>query len=114
MASSVSSERVFSSAGITISKLRNCLDANIIEALQCLKSLIHQDLMLRDVPSIAEEEAKLKRADKQLANQDTTAIEVVDASDGNDLSWEGASNGNNNVIEVSGNDSEIDLTGSLE
>ena len=52
MASSVSSERAFSPVGITISKWCNCLDANIVEALQCLKS--HQDLMLRDVVSIAD------------------------------------------------------------
>jgi hypothetical protein len=37
MASSVSSERVFSSAGITLSKRRNRLQADIVEALQFLK-----------------------------------------------------------------------------
>ncbi|PCH40503.1 hypothetical protein WOLCODRAFT_57295, partial [Wolfiporia cocos MD-104 SS10] len=37
MASSVSSERAFSSAGITISKRRNHLKADIVEALQLLK-----------------------------------------------------------------------------
>ncbi|PCH39190.1 hypothetical protein WOLCODRAFT_59296, partial [Wolfiporia cocos MD-104 SS10] len=37
MASSVSSERAFSSAGITISKWQNCLCADIVEALQFLK-----------------------------------------------------------------------------
>ncbi|KZT01120.1 uncharacterized protein LAESUDRAFT_615605, partial [Laetiporus sulphureus 93-53] len=37
MASSVSSERTFSSAGIIISKHHNCLKADIIEVLQCLK-----------------------------------------------------------------------------
>ena len=40
MASSVSSEWAFSSAGITISKHRNQLKADIVEALQCLKCLI--------------------------------------------------------------------------
>src|ERR1700761_3419404 len=40
MASSVSSERAFSSAGITICKQRHRLDADIVESTQCLKSLI--------------------------------------------------------------------------
>lgn len=38
MASSVSSERAFSSAGITITKRRNRLKGDIMEALQFLKS----------------------------------------------------------------------------
>jgi hypothetical protein len=45
MSSSVSSERAFSSAGITISKRRNRLKGDIVEALQCLKCLIHKDLL---------------------------------------------------------------------
>ena len=57
MASSVSSERAFSSAGITISKRRNRLKADIVEALQCLKCLIKQDLLFQDTddPSVAAE-----------------------------------------------------------
>ena len=66
MASSVSSERAFSSAGITISKRRNRLDADIVEALQCLKSFIAQDLMVRDVVSITDEEQDLDFADEPL------------------------------------------------
>lgn len=85
MASSVSSEHAFSSAGITISKQCNCLDADIIEALQCLKSFIGQDLMVRDVVSIANEEQDLDNVDEQPVNQDSTAIEVVEG--GKDLSW---------------------------
>jgi len=47
MASSVSSERAFSSAGITISisKRRDRLKGNIVEALQILKCLFHHDLI---------------------------------------------------------------------
>ena len=56
MASSVPSERAFSIAGITITKRRNCLKGDIVEALQCLKSLA---LMARDTTSISEEEANL-------------------------------------------------------
>ena len=70
MASSVSSERAFSSAGITICKRRNRLDADIVESLQCLKSFIQQNLMAQDVVSIAEEEQELNDMDGQPMNQD--------------------------------------------
>ncbi len=45
MASSVSSERAFSSAGITITKRRNRLTHDIVEALQILKAAIREDLL---------------------------------------------------------------------
>ncbi|KAF5314033.1 hypothetical protein D9611_006951 [Ephemerocybe angulata] len=48
MASSVSSERAFSAAGITISKRCNRLKKDIVEALQILKSLLQKDLMFRE------------------------------------------------------------------
>lgn len=48
MASSVSSERAFSAAGITISKRRNSLKADIVEALQVLRSLLNADLIYRE------------------------------------------------------------------
>ena len=102
MASSVSSERAFSLAGITICKRRNRLDADIAKSLQCLKSFILQDLMVWDVVSIAEEEQDLDDADGQLVNQDTTAIEVVDAGD--ELSWGVDGNG---VADTGGNDMDI-------
>ncbi|EJF57594.1 hypothetical protein DICSQDRAFT_44166, partial [Dichomitus squalens LYAD-421 SS1] len=44
MASLISSERAFSSAGITTSKRRSQLKGDIVEALQGLKCLIRQDL----------------------------------------------------------------------
>ena len=69
MASSVSSERVFSSASITISKRHNCLDADIVKALQCLKCLIQQDLMVHTVSTLADEEQELNYKDDQPANQ---------------------------------------------
>lgn len=55
MASSVSSERAFSQAGITISKRRNRLKSDIVEALQCLKCAIHRNLLFREAPSSADE-----------------------------------------------------------
>lgn len=45
MASSVSSEHMFSSARITISKHRNRLKGDIVEALQCLKCLLCHNLI---------------------------------------------------------------------
>lgn len=82
MASSVASERAFSAAGITISKRRNRLDADIIEALQCLKSLNSQDLMSRVFPNVADEEKLLDDADRRQVNQEGCANEVVeDAED---------------------------------
>lgn len=48
MASSVSSERAFSAAGITISKRRNRLRHDIVEALQFLKTMIRKDLLFRE------------------------------------------------------------------
>ena len=76
MASSISSEQAFSSAGITICKWRNHLDADIVEALQCLKLLIHQDLMAQDVVTITDEEQELDSADLQPANQDNMTNKV--------------------------------------
>ena len=88
MASSVSNKQAFSSAGITICKQYNHLNANIVEALQCLKSLIHQDLMAWDVITIVDEEQELDRATSQPANQDNTTNEVVGASDKtDDFDW---------------------------
>lgn len=60
MASSVSSERAFSSAGITISKRCNRLKGDIVEALQCLKCLYHNDLIFRRVETSADEEQFLE------------------------------------------------------
>ena len=45
MASSISSERVFSSVGITISKHYNHLKTNIVELLQFLKGNIRLDIL---------------------------------------------------------------------
>jgi hypothetical protein len=79
MVSSVASEHAFSSAGITISKRRNRLDSNIVEALQCLKSLKSQDVMQSAAyPSVADEELLLDEADLKCANQEGSTCEIVD------------------------------------
>ena len=86
MASSVSSESAFSAAGITISKRRNRLEGDIVEALQCLKSLIHQDLLFRDVVTATQDEEDLDLADQDPANYEVDASKVV--RDGEDWSWD--------------------------
>lgn len=59
MASSVSSERAFSSAGITISKCRNRLKGDIVEALQVLKCAIRRDLLFRVPEVLVNDEAEI-------------------------------------------------------
>ena len=58
MASSVSSERAFSQGGITVSKRRNCLKGDIVEALQCVKCAIRNDLLFRDAAPSSHLEAE--------------------------------------------------------
>lgn len=70
MASSVSSERTFSSAGLTISKHRNRLKGDIVEALQCLKCMFHNDLIFQKVVSATQEEEDLEDMDLELAGGD--------------------------------------------
>ena len=60
MASSVSSERAFSSAGITISKRRNRLKGDLVEALQCLKCLFKNELIFREVCPLRDELQELE------------------------------------------------------
>ena len=45
MSSSVSSKCAFSQGGITINRWRNRLKGDIVEALQCVKCAIRQDLL---------------------------------------------------------------------
>ena len=48
MGSSVSSEHAFSSAGITITKCRNRLKGDIVEALQFIKCLLRKNLIFQE------------------------------------------------------------------
>ena len=79
MASSVSSERAFSSAGITLSKRRNQLKGDIVEALQCLKCMYHNDLIFREVVLAAEEEVEL---------EDELVAVDVDTVQGDGFTWD--------------------------
>jgi hypothetical protein len=79
MASSVSSERAFSSAGITISKRQNRPKPDVVEALQCLKFMIKRDLFFRFDPSIAADEMQEEEAASGLDSE---------VSDKNGKSWD--------------------------
>jgi hypothetical protein len=70
MASSVSSERTFSSAGITISKRRNRLKGDIVEALQCLKMIYRSDLIFREVPLLRELELEMEEVEPYISGDD--------------------------------------------
>jgi hypothetical protein len=64
MGSSVCSERAFSSAGITISKRRNRLKGDVVEALQFVKCLLRNDLIYREPqPSSILEQVLLEGAE---------------------------------------------------
>ena len=63
MASSVLSKHAFSAAGITLSKHHNCLKGDIVEALECLKCLLHRDLIFREVVTAAGLEKELENVD---------------------------------------------------
>jgi hypothetical protein len=106
MASSVSSERAFSSAGITICKRCNRLDGDIVEALQCLKALLHQDITLRYIPSVADEELHLDNANMQSVNHEGPASEVVEGAE--EWTWDeiGEDHGNGSG---DGNESDDDV-----
>ena len=71
MASSVSSKRTFSSAGITLSKCRNQLQADIVEALQFMKCIFCHDLIFREVQTVEEEEGIL---DSDLCDTDGAEV----------------------------------------
>ena len=83
MASSVYSERAFSAAGITISKQHNCLKEDIVEALECLKALIHREIIFRYVSTPSELEMEMA-IDVEEA-QDATAEAVSQADH---FSWD--------------------------
>ncbi|TFY80105.1 hypothetical protein EWM64_g3907 [Hericium alpestre] len=67
MAASVSSESAFLQAGITISKHQSHLKADIVEALQFLKCLLHRELFFHCAPSSIDE------------------VDIVDVGEGQDV-----------------------------
>lgn len=105
MASSVSSERAFSSAGITISKRRNRLKGDIVEALQFLKCLYVTKLIFRQVTT-AEGEQKLMEEEPLLDTDMDADLEsgfswdefIEDGEDANDGDDE--DDGDGNIIDL--------------
>jgi hypothetical protein len=73
MASSVSSERAFSSAGITISKRRNRLKPDIVEALQFLKCSYHHNLLFREEPSTQIDADELEYQNEDVDDEGTVS-----------------------------------------
>ncbi|TFY77607.1 hypothetical protein EWM64_g6405 [Hericium alpestre] len=76
MAASVSSESAFSQAGITISKRRSRLKADIVEALQFLKCLLRCELFFRCAPSSIDEVGTVDVGE----GQDVTEVDEVEES----------------------------------
>ena len=82
MASSVSSERAFSSAGITISKRRNRLKPDVVEALQFLKCSYHHNLLFR-------EEASTHVEIEELEDYDVEEVSDKSAEKKEKVGWDG-------------------------
>ena len=86
MGSSVSSERAFSSAGITVSKRRNRLQVDIVEALQFLKCLLRKDLIYcepqpssileQELDAVLEDNGNIEWVDNDPAGWDELFIDV--------------------------------------
>ncbi len=91
MASSVSSERAFSSASITISKRRNRLGPDLVEALQFLKCWFRHDLIFREDPTIASEYSvgQTKQNEENEEGWDQKLLENGDNDDEMDLEPDG-------------------------
>ena len=84
MASSVSSECTFSSAGITISKQCNRLKGDVVEVLQCLKCLYHHDLIFQEV-------LHCSVIEKDLDGEDIVDVDIdssVAFGQGEQFSWD--------------------------
>jgi hypothetical protein len=85
MSSSVSSERAFSQGGITISKRRNRLKGDIVEALQCIKSGIQHNLLLREPMPSSRLEAEEHDEELEDSGGDSGSPEELDVED---FSWD--------------------------
>lgn len=88
MASSVSSEHAFSQGGITISKRRNRLKGDVVEALQCLKCSLRHDLLFREAgpssalePEVSDVESGLDEPDSDINEIESWDIILDDDSD---------------------------------
>jgi len=78
MGSSVSSERAFSVAGITISKRRNRLKKDIVEALEFLKCLYVKGLIFRELPLTSNKEFDIEDDDGSPEWEDEVEVPAWD------------------------------------
>jgi hypothetical protein len=85
MASSVSSESMGSASGVA-NKRRERAEEGIVEALQCLRSFINEDLFFHDVVDAAQEEVTLDLADQNVAKKEADSRDVV--RDGEGWCWD--------------------------
>ena len=85
MASSVSSECAFSSAGITVSKRRNRLKGDIVVALQCMKMVYRGDLLFREVPLTKELEKDLEDLEPYVPGEED---DWEDMDGGEEFTWD--------------------------
>lgn len=83
MSSSISSKRAFSHGGITISKRRNRLKGDIVEALQCLMCTIQHDLLFWELAPSSRLEAGL--ADSEDDMEETTGWDEMLTDNENDI-----------------------------
>lgn len=81
MASSVSSERAFSSSALTITKHRNHLRGDVVEAIQVSKSIIKNDsLMWERGPTLEDEASEDSDSDSDSEGEENSwEIETADS-----------------------------------
>ena len=75
MASSVSNEHAFLSAAFTITKHQNYLKSDIVEALQVMKCLLHQDLVFCETGPSSIMERLYEKYDSELLDAEPDDLE---------------------------------------
>ena len=80
MSLSVSSEQAFSQGGLTITKRRNRLKGDIVEALQCVKCAIWHDLLFREPSPSSAVEVEIDDEDDR-GNDDVAPEETAEGWD---------------------------------
>jgi len=99
MVLSVSSERAFSSAGITISKQQNQLGPDLVEALQFLKFWFHHDLIFHEDPTIASEYNAGHQAKQNKGNRESWDEKLLeDGEDDNEMDLQPDGDDNDDIF----------------
>jgi hypothetical protein len=88
MSSSVSSEWAFLQGGITISKHRNCLKGDIVEALQCIKCAIRHHLLFREPGPSSKSEIETNDGELEIVSAGEDMPVECDESDVEEISWD--------------------------